>query len=348
MSHESKVHVGAESIGYRTRAGHRSAVADVVTGGGWVIVTLTLNPSVDRTIEVQALERGAVIRASGEHVHAGGKGINVTRALAGHGCKSRAVLPVGGSEGQQLVDMLTEEGVELLEVAVAAPARCNITVSEPDGTVTKINSRGHALTAEEIEELSATVLNSVSEASWVVVGGSLPQGVPHSFYAELIEKLRPSRVPVAVDTSGPPLAAAITSAPALVKPNREELEAAVGHKLATVGEVLDAAQELRRGGAETVLASLGADGAVLVDKDGAWHGEAPTVRRSAVGAGDAMLAGFLYGGATGLPALATALAWGAAAASLPGSRMPLPGDLRTELVCVHQEIEYSRRLAEQN
>lgn len=342
VSHGFKFGFGSESIGYCPIAAH------LVVGGGGVIVTLTLNPSVDRTIEVQALERGAVIRATGEHVHAGGKGINVTRALAGHGSKSRAVLPVGGSEGKQLVNMLANQGVELLEVAVGSPARCNITVSEPDGTVTKINSLGQPLTVDETEALCTAVLSCVNEATWFVAGGSLPRGVPDSFYADLIETLRPSGVPVAVDTSGPPLTVAVASGPALVKPNREELESAVGCPLGTLGEIVEAARELRRMGAETVLASLGSDGAVLVDKDGAWHGEAPTIRRSAVGAGDAMLAGFLYGGAFGPSALATALAWGAAAASLPGSRMPLPEDLRTELVSVHQEIERSRQLSERH
>jgi 1-phosphofructokinase len=320
------------------------ATSRITRGGEQLIVTVTLNPSVDRTIEVDVLSRGAVIRATAEHVDAGGKGINVTRALAAHGGKSRAVLPVGGSEGRQLVAMLASEGVEIVEVPVRASARCNIAVSEPDGTVTKINSLGHPLSAEETAEVAAAVLASVSEASWFVAGGSLPFGVPDTFYADLVERLRPAGVPVAVDTSGAPLAHAVAAGPALVKPNREELEAAVGRPLRTLGEVLAAAQELRGRGAGTVLASLGADGAVLVAADGAWHGEAPAVARSAVGAGDAMLAGFLHGGAAGPAALTSALAWGAAATSLPGSRMPRPEDLRVDLVTVHPEIVEDRPL----
>jgi len=157
-----------------------------------------------------------------------------------------------------------------------------------------------------------------------VAGGSLPFGVPDTCYADLIDRLRPSGVPVAVDTSGPALAAAIKAGPALVKPNREELADAVGGSLDTLGDVLAAATELRTAGARTVLASLGRDGAVLVSADGHWHGEAAAVTRSAVGAGDAMLAGFLHGGAAGPAALAIALAWGAAAASLPAAACPVP------------------------
>lgn len=315
-----------------------------------MIVTVTLSPSVDRTIEVDVLRRGGVLRATGEHVHAGGKGINVTRVLAAHGARSRAVLPVGGGEGHQLVEMLVAAGVEFVAVPVLAAARCNIAVTEPDGTVTKINAAGQPLSAAELDACCAAVLDSAEQrpghasATWIVAGGSLPFGVPDTCYADLIDRLRPSGVPVAVDTSGPALAAAVKAGPALVKPNREELADAVGGTLDTLGDVVAAATELRRAGARTVLASLGRDGAVLVSADGHWHGEAPAVTRSAVGAGDAMLAGFLHGGAAGPVALARALAWGAAAASLPGSRLPGPDDVHPDRVRVHERIDLGRRL----
>jgi 1-phosphofructokinase len=317
-----------------------------VKGGAWVIVTVTLNPSVDRTVEVAALTRGAVLRATDEHTDAGGKGINVTRALAANGYASRAVFPVGGGEGMLLVDMLTEQGIDLVGVPVGAAARCNIAVSEPDGTVTKINSYGAALSPDEIEQLCAAVRGCARDATWIVAGGSLPRGVPDSFYADLIDMLRPVGVPVAVDTSGPPLAIAVKNGPDLVKPNREELQTAVGRPLLTIGDVVDAARELREGGAATVLASLGRDGAVLVDAHGEWHGESPAVARSTVGAGDAMLAGFLRAGARGPGALATALAWGAAAVAMPGSRMPGPKDLHEESVLVHPNVNRARWLTE--
>ncbi|HEY3754008.1 MAG TPA: 1-phosphofructokinase [Pseudonocardiaceae bacterium] len=313
-----------------------------------MIVTVTLNPSVDRTVEVQALRRGGVHRVTAEHVHAGGKGINVTRVLCAHGARSRAVLPVGGGEGHQLVDMLATAGVEFVAVPVTAPARSNIAVAEPDGTVTKINVAGQPLSAAELDACCAAVLAGAAEADWIVAGGSLPFGVPDTFYADLVDLLRPTGVPVAVDTSGPALLAAIKAGPALVKPNREELETAVGGRLRTVGDVVAAADELRTAGAGTVLASLGRDGAVLVDQAGQWYGEAPAQPRSAVGAGDAMLAGFLYGGAVGPAALTVALAWGAGAASLPGSRMPGPADVRTDLVRVYERIDADRRLTDES
>lgn len=313
-----------------------------------MIVTVTLSPSVDRTIYVDELRRGGVVRSTGEGVHAGGKGINVTRVLAAHGVQSRAVLPAGGGAGRHLVAMLDDAGVPYVAVPVEAAARCNIAVTESDGTVTKINAAGAPLTQAELDACVTAVLACAETATWIVAGGTLPLGVPDTWYAELIDRLRRSGVPVAVDTSGPALTAAIKAGPALVKPNREELAAAVGATLNTLGDVVTAATELHQAGAGTILASLGPDGAVLVGADGSWHGESPAVASGAVGAGDAMLAGFLHGGARGPAALAVGLAWGTAAAGLPGSRLPGPDDVRTDLVRIHERIDNGRRLSDES
>jgi 1-phosphofructokinase len=314
-----------------------------------MIVTLTLNPSVDRTVEVDALVRGAVLRARSSRVDPGGKGVNLARALAANGRKTCAVLPAGGWEGEQLAALLSPHDVPVVLVPVAGSVRANVSVVEPDGTVTKLNERGPALTTAEVEAVTAATVTAAAAAEWVAVSGSLPPGAPVDVYARLVQRLRAAGVRVAVDSSGPPLIAALAAAPDLVKPNREELAEVTGRSIATLGDVLAAAEELRRRGPRTVLASLGADGAVLVDSDGACHGEAPVPRpRSAVGAGDALLAGFLAGGGSGPIALAEALAWGAAAASLPGSRMPGPGDLDRAAVRLTARIDPDRLLKERS
>jgi 1-phosphofructokinase len=154
------------------------------------------------------------------------------------------------------------------------------------------------------------------------------------------ERIVAAGIRLAADTSGPALRLAVHAGAALVKPNRDELAEAVGRELPTLDEVVQAAHELRSWGAGAVLASLGADGAVLVDDDGVVVGSAPVDRpRSAVGAGDALLAGFLAAGAKGTEALTEALAWAAAAVSLPGSRMPRPADLRRHRVRIHPPDE---------
>ena len=316
-----------------------------------MIITLTLNPSLDHTVDVDELERGHVIRASSSHVGPGGKGVNVTRALLANGIASRAVLTCGGEEGQHLVRLLQAEGVDPICVWIAGHTRSNITLAEPDGTVTKVNEPGPEVNAENFQQVADAVLAAVSaptlpvdralaagasSANWVVVCGSMPPGLPVDSLMQLCQRLSASDVRVAVDTSGPTLRAAAVAGVALLKPNRDELADVVGRSLSSIGDVVDAARELRSWGAGAVLASLGADGAVLVDDDGIIVGSAPVDRpRSAVGAGDALLAGFLAAGAKGDNALAEALAWGAAAVSLPGSRMPGPNDLQRHLVRIH-------------
>jgi 1-phosphofructokinase len=307
-----------------------------------VIVTLTPNPSVDRTVEVDSFVRGAVLRATGTRVDAGGKGVNVSRALAAHGHATCAVLPIGGFVGAQLEGLLRAELTDVVAVPVVEELRANVSVVEPDGTVTKLNEAGPRLTWPEVEALLETTLAVAAEASWVVLSGSLPPGCPDDFYATVVSRLD---APVALDTSGGPLLAALGSGPALVKPNREELQAATGLPVTTVGEAVAAAQALRLLGAGTVLASLGRDGAILVQDDGTWYGEAPVdAPVSSVGAGDAALAGFLAAGGRGPDALAQALAFGAAAVQLPGSRVPWPADLDLSAVRISATVPTERNL----
>ena len=314
-----------------------------------MIVTLTPNPSVDRTIEVDALHRGAVLRARSTRVDPGGKGVNVSRALAANHRETTAVLPAGGWEGDQLAALLAPLEVPVVLVPVSGSVRANVSVVEPDGTVTKLNEPGPQLSPEEVEAVTTATVKAAADAEWLACTGSLPPGAPIDFYAQVVERLGSATVKVAVDSSGAPLVAALEAGPDLIKPNREELAEATGRQLVTLGDVVAAAEELRGRGVGAVLASLGADGAVLVDETGATFGSATIEKaRSAVGAGDSMLAGFLAAGGSGPDALAQALAWGAAAASLPGSRMPTPDDLDRGAVTLADRIDPDRPLKERS
>jgi 1-phosphofructokinase len=313
-----------------------------------MILTITLNPSVDRTIEVDQLRRGAVHRASSVRVDPGGKGINVARALAANGVKAFAVVTVGGAEGDHLTAMLAAAGVEIVPVPIAGSIRSNITVVEPDGTTTKLNEPGAALTSGETAAVLDAVAAQASAAEWVVVSGRLPPGADPALYARIVEIAGQSQIRTAVDTSGPAFAAALAARPALVKPNADELAEAVGRPLVTLGDVAAACREVLAAGAGQVLASLGSAGALLVDPDGATYAHGPAVHPlSSVGAGDALLAGFLAAGARGGQALATAVAWGTAAVSLPGSRMPAPDDVHRQRVVLDPEPDLERRLPDQ-
>lgn len=308
-----------------------------------MIVTITANPSLDRTIEVDQLVRGAVHRVGAVREDAGGKGVNIARALAANRHKTRAVLPTGGADGTLLTALLTEAGIDFVTVPIVHAVRTNVSVVEADGTVTKLNTAGPTLDPGEVDALLAAAVDAAGAATWVACSGSLPPGAPRDLYARLADSLHSIGCAVAVDTSGPALAAALAAGPDVVKPNTEELAEAVDAPITTLGDALAAAQELRRRGARAVLASLGADGALLVDDDGALHGEAQVdAVRSAVGAGDATLAGFLAGGGHGRSGLAEALAFGAAAVGLPGTRMPTPADLDRAAVRIHDTVDLHR------
>ncbi|WP_088281226.1 1-phosphofructokinase [Kineosporia sp. A_224] len=310
-----------------------------------MILTITLNPSVDRTIVVDELRRGAVHRATSGRVDPGGKGINVARALSAHGIKTTAVVALGGAEGHHLAAMLEVAGIEVVGVPISGSTRSNVTVVEPDGTTTKLNEPGAALTEAETSAVLGVVAGQAAGAEWVVLSGRLPPGADVDLYARIVHLADRAGALAVLDTSGPALAAGIAAGPALVKPNAEELEELVGRPLETVGDVVKACRDVLDAGAGQVLASLGADGAILVGPEGVLHARGPHVHPlSSVGAGDALLAGFLAGGGRGREALAAAVAWGTAAVSLPGSRMPGPADVHPELVVLDPDPDPARRL----
>ncbi len=311
-----------------------------------MIVTLTANPSIDRTLEVVGFQRGAVNRATAARVDPGGKGINVARALTGAGVPARAVLPSGGPEGAELLALLRDAGVTAVTIPIRDAVRSNITIAEPDGTITKLNEPGPNLRPDECEALVAITLGNARDADWLALCGSLPPGAPADLYADLVTGAKARGLRVALDSSGAALAHAVDAGPDLIKPNDEELAELTGADLTTVGDVVTAARDLVERGVGAVLASLGADGAVLVTTARAVHAHAPvTVPRSTVGAGDATLAGYLASG-TGDPAvdLRAGVAWGAAAVALPGSRMPTPADVDLDAVVVEEPIDLSRPL----
>lgn len=310
-----------------------------------MIVTCTPNPSLDRTVEVRTLQRGAVQRVDAASVHPGGKGINVARVLHRNGHDAHAVAPVGGPEGDHFAALLAATDLPFTGTPLDGAIRVNIAVVEADGTTTKLNDAGAALTDETRASLLDTTLDSVHDGGWVAGCGSLPPGAGDGFYAELVKRARSTDVRVAVDTSGPALRATVEAAPDVVKPNHHELAELVDRELSTFADAVDAAREIVAAGVATVLVSLGGDGALLVTADAVWFGESgPVDVRSTVGAGDAMLAGFLAAGGAGAEALAGGITWAAAAVGLPGTTMPTPDDLHPDAVRVATGYDPDRPL----
>jgi 1-phosphofructokinase family hexose kinase len=314
-----------------------------------MIVTLTPNPSVDRTVSITDLQRGEVHRATASRIDPGGKGVNISRALTAHKARTLAVLPAGGPQGHLLAELLAEAGIEVAIVPIGGPIRANLALVEPDGTTTKINEPGPLLSGSERGALLAGAVATLGEhPSWLVGSGSLPPGVELDLYAGLVRVCRDAGVRVAIDASGPALRHAVAAGPDLIKPNLEELEELVDRSLNTLGEVLAAGVDLVANGVATVVVSLGSHGALLVTESAAALAVAPVSSPlSTVGAGDALLAGYLYAtgnGSTAVDALCTGVAWGAAAVSLPGSRMPTPADVAGIQVSLTTEPDLTLRL----
>ena len=247
------------------------------TDPGPFVVTLTPNPSLDRTFVLDRFGRGEVLRASSTWFVPSGKGVNVSRVVAANGRGTVAVLPIGGHDGDHLVEALTADGIALRIVRIRGRIRSNVTVLEPDGTATKLNEPGPDIDADEAGRLIDVALGAAVGAGWLVGSGSLPPGAPAGFYADLVGRvaqLGGIGPAVAIDVTGGELLAAAAAGAALVKPNTAELAEVAGTALRTVGDVVDAAQDLRRRGAGAVLASMGADGAVLVAGAGTWFAQA--------------------------------------------------------------------------
>jgi 1-phosphofructokinase len=310
-----------------------------------MILTLTPNPSIDRTVALDGeLSRGQVHRVASVTSQAGGKGVNISRAAVSADIPSIAVVPAAKDDA--FVIELLGAGIDCRPVRPAGDVRVNLTITEPDGTTTKLNSPGAAVLPLHLELMAQAVLVRASSADWTVLAGSLPAGAPPEFYAELVRRLREVGGRVAVDTSEAPLQALVdalpASAPDLMKPNGEELASFTGGDADELESdpraTAAAARQLIERGVGAVLATLGGNGAVLVTSDGAWHATPPpTTVVSTVGAGDSSLFGYLLGDIRGLPAperLALAVAYGSAAAGLPGTTIPQPSQLRTELVGV--------------
>ncbi|MEU4208086.1 1-phosphofructokinase family hexose kinase [Rothia terrae] len=317
-----------------------------------MIVTLTANPSMDRTVEIPGvLTRDAVIRAERAVEDPGGKGVNISRALQNSGFETTAVLP--GDDTDAVLVRLAEDNVACKNLPTGEPIRSNITIVEPDGTTTKINAPGTPLNDVAQQQLTRLLIQETQDASWLVLAGSLPPGIPSDYYSVVGRAIREAlgeKAPsIAVDTSGAALRDAVNGQdgmPNLIKPNAEELAELVGRPEAA--DELEGnpeltartARELVERGIDVVLATLGGKGAVLVTKDGAWHAQhAPVKVRSTVGAGDSSLAGYLIASEQGkapVDCLIQAVAHGSAAASLPGTQVPTLAQTTPEAVTVRE------------
>lgn len=290
------------------------------------IVTLTMNPALDVTTFTDHVVHTRKLRCDEPFYDAGGGGVNVAKVARVLGASAAAVYPAGGARGEQMSGLLDDDDVEEHIVPIVDDTReCFTAIDRTSGLEYRFVTPGPELTAAEQEQCLATLTKVAKDAKYVVASGSLPPGVPGTFVRRVAEAARDAGARFVLDSSGDALTS-IESGIFLVKPSLDELCEWVGHDLPTSDDRIAAARELvDRGVAEIVVVSLGADGAIMVTAAEVVQVPALDVEvRSAVGAGDSMVAGLVVGLLQDRPlrdALALGIACGSAALLTAGSHV---------------------------
>ncbi|WP_420235239.1 1-phosphofructokinase [Pseudomonas sp. ABY48] len=260
------------------------------------ILTLTLNPALDLTVELARLEPGQVNRSDGMHAHAAGKGVNVAQVLADLGHTLTVSGFLGEDNAQVFETLFAQRGFVDAFIRVPGETRSNIKLAEQNGRITDLNGPGPVVDAAAQQALLARLEQIAPGHDVVVVAGSLPRGVSPQWLQALITRLKTLGLNVALDTSGEALRVALAAGPWLIKPNTEELADALGCEVVSELAQAQAAQRLHAQGVEHVVISHGADGVNWFSVGTALHASPPKVTvASTVGAGDSLLAGMLHG-----------------------------------------------------
>jgi 6-phosphofructokinase 2 len=266
------------------------------------ILTLTLNPAIDKSTSVERFLPEHKLRCENPRYDAGGGGINVSRAIKELGGKSTAILTAGGHYGILLQELLKAQGVDFQAVKIKEWTRESFIVVETSTNQQfRFGFSGPNISPEEAQIFLEKTEKAAAKADYVVASGSLANGLPIDFYADLAHRIKKAGARFILDTSGEPLKAAANAGVFLLKPNVAELCKLIGAESLEIDQVDDAALEIiGRGDCEVVVVSLGASGAVVATKEGCEHVPAPMVKKlSTVGAGDSMVAGMTWALATG-------------------------------------------------
>ncbi len=258
-----------------------------------MILTVTLNPAVDKTCHINELMLGQVNRLQSVKSIAGGKGVNVTKVLRQFDYSVIAMGFLGGYSGQMICDKLTDMGAECHFTYIEGETRVSTNVLAENGYVTEILEPGPKITAEELQRFVDEYKRQVEKVKVVILSGSIPRGVPQDIYATLITIAKEKDCRVYLDTSGEALKEGVKAIPHVIKPNRKEMEYLVGCKLATTEDMVTESKKLLESGVEQVIISLGAKGFVLVDKEGVIEQPAGKVRAiNTVACGDCLVASY--------------------------------------------------------
>lgn len=261
-----------------------------------MIYTVTLNPALDKTVEIPGMALDTVNRVTSMRTDPGGKGINVSKVIAKLGGESCAVGILGGESGRTLLAALEREGLRTHFRFVEGQTRTNLKIIDRAlHTNTDINEPGLTVSPADLDALLRDLLGMVREGDIVVLAGSLPQGAPQDTYRVWTAACREKGARVCLDADGVLLAEGLKAAPYLIKPNEDELSRLVGHRLSDTDELIAEGRRLLKGGITRVVISLGERGALYLRGNEVLYAEGLSVPvGSTVGAGDSVVAALAY------------------------------------------------------
>jgi len=288
-----------------------------------LILTLTINPSVDRNILVDRLvfEDRAYIQSRTDS--AGGRGINASRVLHCFGAKTLAILTSGGANGEKLQKLAAKSGFPVKVVPIKNEIRVNLTITDRQGLAVKLDELGPSITKEELVRVENIVDGHLESASWLMLCGSIPPGVSPDFYTKLIRMARERKVKTLLDTDGQALLHGVEAGPTVVTPNQPEAERLLNRGLITRAQFMESVTRIKAMGAESVLLSLGSRGVIAVNEHQLLEVIPPRIEAvSPICSGDALAAAFVWA-ANKKKDFADCVRWGVAAgtasARLPGT-----------------------------
>ncbi len=261
-----------------------------------MIITVTMNPAIDKTVEIEQLVPNGLNRIQKVEYDAGGKGINVSKTIHELGGESLAMGFLGGNAGKTIENVLTSWNIQHDFIWVEGETRTNTKVFEKSGGVTELNEPGPVINEARVEELIQKICEHTDKETLVVLAGSIPAGVDKNIYAAITESVHEKGGSVLMDADGELFRNALKASPDIIKPNQVELEEYIGadYRL-SMGELKALAEKFQNNGIKTVAISMGKGGAMIVrDKFVARCPALSVKAHSTVGAGDAMVAALAY------------------------------------------------------
>jgi 6-phosphofructokinase 2 len=260
-----------------------------------MIYTITLNPALDRILTVESIEYHNPNRVDGDERYAGGKGIDVSKALTRLGVDNKAIGFAGGYTGRELEGCLFNLGVDCEFVRISAETRINVYIHEAaKNRQISFNLRGPFIQSFELMDMIDTI-KRLKDANYVIISGSVPSGVNPIIYQKIVEIAKAKGATVVLDSDDEPFKAGLRAKPHIIKPNVHELERLMATQLNSIGSIVDAAVQVHERGLDIVLVSMGARGVLLVTEDERWIARPPRVTvTNTIGAGDSAVAGFVH------------------------------------------------------